>query len=167
MLESKKDLEQSILATRRQTRRTIKEANNIVRDYLTGGPTSFSFSQESRRRIVFATAQSGGVGGGTYDYDRKARISSYSWLARPNSGPEIFAIIKLRRSPGRVRAFRKHVLSSERLIDTSRFLRVYRRAGLTGNSQRVANLLDSLPGADRRDPFSTAVRVGNGDFSFA
>lgn len=156
------------MASRKQVRRTIKEADRIIEDSLTGVPVSFAFARVGRReRAFFGVAPRRVSVEGSYFWDKSARVKGFDYLIDPGRTkfPEIFVDISLSKSRGRVTSLRKYAEAESR-IGENRLRNILTRAFATGNGQELANLLDSLPGV-QKGPFSTAVSIDNGDLFFA
>ena len=142
----------------------INRANSIVSAYLAGG-APVEFQRESRNEVFFHSTDlvTGMSYTGSYLINNSGIVTEYGFGIYESSYDDegfFYAFIDL---DGGASSFLAH---AQTLASNSQ-AQVFYDAGLTGNAQPVANFLDSMPGADRYDPFSTAVSVFGNEYVFA
>lgn len=146
---------------------TISYGNSVVEQYLQPG---VSFSQDSWDTIDFYWKDqiTGTFVAGSYTFDASGVIQEYSFLTENDySGYSWFAGIDLN---GGFNDFGNHAYNLGVATENPNFQGYVLEAVASGYGQGLANVLDSFPGADPYDQFSTGVRAGSfgfGEFYFA
>lgn len=142
----------------------INRANSIVSTYLAGG-AAVEFERESRNEVGFYAVDpvTGMSYSGSYVVNNSGVVTEYGFgIYESDYAYESFFFAYMELDGGA-----SSFLAHAQALAANSQSQVFYDAGLTGNPQPVANFLDSMPGANRYDPFSTGVSIFGGEFAFA
>ena len=144
---------------------TINYGNWVVEAFIQPGS---SFSQDDWNAVNFSWSDpiTGVWVAGDYTFDESGVVQKYSFLTRNDyTGYSWFASIDLNGDFG---DFMNHAYTLDAHVNDPYFAEYVYQAVDSSYGQGLANVIDTFPGADPFDPYSTAVKTGfNGEIYFA
>lgn len=139
----------------------INNANWVVSTFLTGSlQTEFSYPEPNVVEFGYFDPLTGDATIGTYIMNDAGNVTNYGVVGYDSSIGVAAAF--LNNLNGGFDDFLYHAYSMNVLYNDSYFQSELGAARFSGYGQTIANMIDSLPGANPFDPQSTLVQIGQG-----